>query len=98
MKSLKGNLNAMKEDIFEGFSWHSSIGIDSNFDASKRLVSRLASTPRVLSMFLASGDNLLIHKTTRALWRLSQDKKFIEPTFDTDVLGEEEVREAMSED
>jgi len=88
----------MSQDIFEGFSWHSSIGIDASIDGSKKFVTRIANTVRARSMFIASGNNMLIHRTTRALWRLSDDKKSIVPAFDTDVLGEDEVREAMSEE
>lgn len=88
----------MSQDIFEGFSWHSSIGIDANLDGNKKFVTRLANTKRARAMFIASGNNMLIHRTTRALWRLSEDKKSIVPAFDTDVLGETEVREAMAEE
>ena len=88
----------MSQDIFEGFSWHSSIGIDASIDGHKKFVTRIANTERTRKMFIASGNNMLIHRTTRALWRLSDDKKSIVPAFDTDVLGEDEVREAMSEE
>ena len=88
----------MTPDIFEGFSWHSSIGIDASLDGNKKFVTKIANTKRARSMFIASGNNMLIHRTTRALWRLSEDKKSIIPAFDTDVLGEKEVKEAMSEE
>jgi hypothetical protein len=88
----------MGKDIFDGFLWHSSIGIDDNLDGRKKFVTRIANTPKARSMFIASGDSFLIHRTTRALWKLSDDKKSIEPVFDTDVLGEEEVREATAEE
>ena len=87
----------MGRDIFDEFLWHSSIGIDASLSDNKRFVTRIANTPRSRKMFVASSDDnqMLIHRTTRALWKLSQDKKFIEPVFDTDVLGESEVKEAM---
>jgi hypothetical protein len=88
----------MSQDIFEGFSWHSSIGIDASIDGNKKFVTRLANTKRARAMFIASVNNMLIHRTTRALWCLSDDKKSIVPAFDTDVLGEKEVKEAMSEE
>jgi hypothetical protein len=88
----------MSRDIFDGFLWHSAIGIDASLDGNKKFVTRIANTSRARAMFIASGDNFLIHRTTRALWKLSDDKKTIEPVFDTDVLGEDEVREATAEE
>ena len=85
----------MSEDIFEGFCWHSSIGIDSTLDGNKKFVTRLPNTRVALDMFTASGNNLLIHKTTRCLWKLSDDKKTIEPVFSSDVLSVDEVKAAM---
>jgi hypothetical protein len=89
----------MSRDIFEGFLWHSSIGIDDSLVGHKRFVTRMANTPRARAMFMTASDDsqMLIHRTTRALWKLSEDKQFIEPVFDTDVLGEDEVREAMKD-
>ena len=83
-------------DVLEDFTWHSAIGIDCDLDG-KRLVARLPRTRRALGMFEASGNDLLIHKTTRCLWKLSDDNKHIEPVFGSDVLTEEEVAEAMKE-
>ena len=83
-------------DIFEEFTWHSAVGIDCALDG-KRSVTRLPRTRRALMMFNAAGNDLLIHKTTRCLWRLSDDKKHIEPVFGNDVLSDDEVAEAMKE-
>jgi hypothetical protein len=85
----------MDGDIFEGFCWHSSIGIDSNLDGQKVFVTRLPNNKQAKTMFTAAGGNLLVHKTTRCLWKLSDDKKTIEPVFSSDVLSMEEVKEAM---
>ena len=85
-----------KEDVFEGFTWHSAIGIDATLDG-KRFVSRIPKTKRAMSLFEAAGNDLLIHKTSRCLWKLSDDKKYIEPVFGTDVLTDEDVAEAMKE-
>lgn len=85
----------MSQDIFEGFCWHSSIGIDSTLDGNKRFVTRLPNTKVAMSMFVSSGNNLLIHKTTRCLWKMSEDKKTIEPVFSSDVLSVDEVKAAM---
>jgi hypothetical protein len=83
-------------DILEDFSWHSAVGIDSALD-SQRLVTRLPRSRKAMMMFEASGNDLLIHKTTRCLWRKSEDGKHIEPVFGNDVLTDDEVTEAMKE-
>lgn len=87
----------MSGDIFEGFCWHSSIGIDSNLEGNKKFVTRMPNNIQARSMFTASGNNLLIHKTTRCLWKLSDDKQTIVPVFSSDVLSVDEVAEAMAE-
>jgi len=84
-------------DIFKDFVWHSAIGIDMDLDGNKKFVTRVANTKEARRMFVASGDSLLIHKTTKALWKFSEDNKCIEPVFSADVLTEDEVREAMEE-
>lgn len=85
-------------DIFADFNWHSCIGIDAAIDGRKKFVTRLPNSRKARSMFVASGDRLLIHRTTRALWKLSDDQKSIEPVFDTDVLSDDDVKAAMSEE
>jgi len=87
----------MSKDVLNDFTWHSALGIDCALDG-KRFVTRLRKSRKILSMFEASGNDLLIHKTTRCLWKISDDKKHIEPVFGNDVLTEDEVREAMAED
>ena len=87
----------MSDDVISGFCWHSSIGIDSAMEGNKRFRTRLSRSLENMSMFIASGDNTLIHKTTRCLWRVSPDKKTIEPVFSSDVLSEDEVREVMED-
>jgi len=84
-------------DIFDQFSWHSSIGIDAAFDEDKKFVTRLPNNDRTRMAFVAvaSGNNMLIHKTTRALWRVSDDSSEIEPVFPVDVLTEDDVSEIM---
>ena len=84
-------------DSFEGFSWHSSMGMDCAFDGSRRFVTRLPNTRVARSMFIVAGENFLVHKTTRCLWQLSKDKKSIEPVFSNDVLTEDELKAAMEE-
>ena len=85
------------DDIFDGFSWHSAIGIDVDLDGSKKFVTKVANNKSARSMFIVAGKNMLIHKTTKCLWKFSDDGNSIEPVFSTDVLSEDEVREAMEE-
>jgi hypothetical protein len=64
-------------------------------EGNKRFMTRLPNNRQAQAMFVASGNNLLIHKTTRCLWKLSDDKKTIEPVFSSDVLSVDEVKAAM---
>jgi hypothetical protein len=64
-------------------------------EGNKRFVTRLPNIHVARSMFEAAGDNLLIHKTTRCLWKISDDSKKIEPVFSSDVLSEDDVKSAM---
>jgi len=82
----------MKE-IFDNFSWHSSIGIDETVFSDKKFVTRLANTSENLASFFAAGDDLLIHKTTKALWRVSDDNATIEPVFGSDILTEDDLKD-----
>lgn len=84
-----------EKDIFDGFGWHSSIGMDCAVAGDRKFVTRLPNTASSRGMFTAAGGDFLIHKTTRCLWKLSDDKKTIEPVFSSDVLTEEEVKAAM---
>lgn len=86
------------QDLFEGFSWHSSMGMDCALDGSRRFVTRLPNTHVARAMFIMAGDSFLVHKTTRCLWKLSDDKKSIEPVFSSDVLTEEELKAAMEDE
>jgi len=87
----------MSENIFDNFNWHSCIGIDCITAGDKQFVTRIPNTKKAMSMFIVAGENTLVHKTTRCLWSISKDKKCIEPVFGSDVLSEEEVKEAMEE-
>ena len=86
-----------KADVFEGFGWHSSIGMDCALDGRTTFVTRLPNTRQARAMFLAAGKNFLVHKTTRCLWKLTDDEKGIEPVFSSDVLTEDDVKAAMED-
>ena len=89
----------MNGDIFDKFSWHSSIGIDESLDGSRRFVTKLPNTAATRRHFVAAadGNNFLVHKTTRALWKVSDDNQSIQPLFPTDVLTEDQAMEIMEE-
>jgi hypothetical protein len=89
----------MNSDIFDNFSWHSSIGIDESLDGNRRFVTRLPNTVATRRHFVAAanGDNFLVHRTTKSLWQMSEDKKTIQPLFPTDILSEDQAKEIMEE-
>ena len=76
-------------DFFDDFQWHSSTGINDNTKKSK-IIKRLPKTAGNLSKFVArDGGNFLIHKSSRALWKFSEDGNYIESVFDDDVLTDD---------
>jgi hypothetical protein len=80
------------KEILAEIGFHSAVGIDSFFQKDKRhIVARIPNGPKVASSFTAAGGTLLIHKTSKSLWKLSPDKSFIEPVFATDVLSEDDL-------
>ncbi len=81
------------KEFFSDFCWHSSIGIDDVVWNNKKFVTRMANTVKARSMFVAGGKNLLVHKATQALWKISDNGKFLEPVFDTDVLTTDDISE-----
>ena len=84
-------------DMFDAFNWHSCIGIDCILSGDKKVVTRMKNTKQARDMFFAAGHSVLVHKTTRCLWKISDDKTCIEPVFSNDVLTEEDVHQAMEE-
>lgn len=89
----------MDEDILENFVWHSSVGVDDFIGDKERFVKEIPNSKKTRKAFINTGSegNFLIHKTTRSLWKLSDDNKKIEAVFPTDVLTEEEVKQIMDE-
>lgn len=79
------------ENWFEEFVWHSALD---NIGGKKRFCNRLPNSSMVRQFFAATNSgNYLVHKTTSALWRVSEDGKSIEPVFDSDVLSENELED-----
>jgi hypothetical protein len=86
MKKAFYRRNGMKE-FLENFEWHSSVGIDADLvQTQNRAIGKLPNTIEARALFLMAGENLLIHKATQALWRISDDKKSIVPVFGSDIL------------
>jgi hypothetical protein len=80
----------------ENIGWHSSLGLKSLEDrVARRFIASLPVNTRVMAMFASAGRDVLVHKTTKCLWRMSKDGKSIEPVFANDVLTEDDVRQAM---
>lgn len=72
-------------------TWHSSLD---SFLGKKKICKSLPYNKKAKKMFIATGSGeLLIHKTSKALWKISEDGKSIEPVFDTDVLTEEDMKD-----
>jgi hypothetical protein len=84
-------------DFFDGFSWHSSLGIDDAVAKKKNFVASVPNTDDYRKMFIANGGSTLIHKTTKSLWKLSDDNSSIMPVFPGDILSEDDVRQAMED-
>lgn len=77
----------MKQFNFNDFSWHSALAFDQNVVTNKKIKSLIASDQNLqcFSLFQPSSK-LLIHKSTKALWRFAQDGKTIQPVFAQDIL------------
>ena len=80
----------MATNIFKDYRWHSVMKPEQGI-SGKRKINSLQANPSNLSHFnkVASGEKLLIHKSTKALWKFSDDKKSIVPVFKDDVLTED---------
>jgi len=85
------------DKIFEDFHWHSSIGIDDALGSDKKFVTRLKNTKKARMNFVTAGDDLLIHRATQALWRISEDGNCIEPVFGSDILTEDDLKNLEGE-
>lgn len=82
--------------------WHSSIGFDTVVSSNQCHKLALENTVENRQHFIAAGcpsnakhaskagfglaKELLIHRASRALWRVSDDGKRIEPAFEDDII------------
>ena len=82
--------------IIESFEWHSSLGIPDDLLGVRKL-HKVANIAENRKRFIKAGDNFLVHKATRALWKISKDGKSIEALFDSDLLEEEDEKKQDKE-
>ena len=78
------------KNVFDDFYWHAAIGMDEELNVNKNFVVKMANTEENRGHFIKAGDNLLIHKTTQALW-ITDDEGSIVPVFGSDILTEDEI-------
>jgi len=80
-------------DIIKDFKWHSSTGVTADVVNNKKIVRKIkASDKRQMSKFMRTGKDLLIHRSTKALWKFSDDGETIIPVFEEDMLTEEDLK------
>jgi hypothetical protein len=95
-------------ELLNDNQWHSSIGFDTVVSSNQRKKTALDNTDSNRKQFIAAGlpsperyasvagggksGELLIHRASRALWKISDCGKKIEPAFEDDIItiGEEE--------
>lgn len=79
-------------DIFHDFQWH-SVMEPTRQTARRRIVRSLAASEDNLARFMrvSKDSSLLIHKSTKALWKFADDNKTIVPAFDDDILTEDKL-------
>lgn len=79
-------------DFFNKYRWHSSLEINEEI-TGKKIITKLANSRNNRGKFLrvAKDSDFLIHKSTKALWKISEDGKSIVPVFDDDILTEDNL-------
>ncbi len=82
----------MGVNFFRDYDWHSSIELEKSL-RGKKIVRRVANTEKNRGHFLrlSSDSDYLIHKSSKALWRISDDGGSIESVFDDDILTEDNL-------
>lgn len=79
-------------DFFKDYNWHSSLQLGQGIKG-KRIIRKLTASRQNSSKFIriASNSNYCIHKSTKELWKFSDDGKYIEAVFPDDILTEEQL-------
>ena len=95
------------EGLLSQKQWHSAIGFDIIDESNQKRKASIPNSEENRSQFEAAGypsqvrvasgsrsapGELLIHRSSRALWRISDDGNRIEPAFSDDIItiGEDE--------
>ena len=76
-------------DIFEDFRWHSSMELNERVPKKKIIRSLVANKENLNKFIRVAKGSFLVHKSTKALWKFSDDQQIIEPVFQDDVLTED---------
>lgn len=79
-------------DIFKDYGWTSHIEPKRGI-SGKKIVRSIVASEENLAKFdmISSNGNALIHKSTNALWKFSDDRKRIEPLYSDDIITEDEL-------
>lgn len=79
-------------DFFNDYKWHSSLELGEGIKG-KKIIRKLTASRNNLNRFIriANNSNYCIHKSTKQLWKMSDDGKYIEAVFPDDVLTEEQL-------
>lgn len=79
-------------NFFDDYKWHSSLELGQGIKG-KKIIKKLTASRQNASHFIriASNSNYCIHKSTKELWKFSDDGKYIEAVFPDDVLTEEQL-------
>ena len=93
-------------EMLEAMQWHSAIGFNESTVSNQSTKCAMENNEKNFSKFIPAGrrfayktastrvagekGELLIHKATRALWKVSDNGRFIEPAFDDDVISIED--------
>ena len=81
----------MSKHKIEDIHWYSCIDFGEE-KMNQKQITKIPSS-KIGQKFIRShkDSSFLIHKSTKALWRFSEDGKHIEPVFEEDILTEENL-------
>ena len=82
----------MATNMFNDYFWHSCLEPKKGI-AGKRIIRSIKADSDEMNHFMkiSKDGSFLVHKSTKALWKFSDDGKTIEPVFKDDVLTEDEL-------
>lgn len=78
----------MSKHVIEDIKWHSCIDLGDDNVSAKQLYKIPVSSMGQKFIKAHKDSSFLIHKSTKALWRFSDDGKYIKPVFEEDILTE----------